>query len=106
MSRSTPFRSMRSWLRHLSDTSRLAVFREQDSLEHELAAVSKHLDGTKPASNPGPAGARLRRKDQRDGPPTSFRLLMAQLRHQLADTRTRLSGAKQKRSAHGRAVRK
>ena len=48
MSRSTPFRSMRSWLRRLSDTSRLAVFREQDSLEHELAAVFKHLDGTRP----------------------------------------------------------
>lgn len=41
----TPFTSMRAWLRHLASTDRLAAIREGVSLQHELAAISKRLDG-------------------------------------------------------------
>jgi 2,5-furandicarboxylate decarboxylase 1 len=44
-STSTPFRDLRSWLRHLAATDRLAAVREGVSLTHELAAITKRLDG-------------------------------------------------------------
>lgn len=56
MSRNAPFRSMRSWLRHLRDSGRLAVLRKEVSLEHELAAVSKQLDGSQASFFPRPGG--------------------------------------------------
>lgn len=45
MSRNASYRSLRSWLRHLGDTGRLAVAKEGLGLVHELAAVAKDLDG-------------------------------------------------------------
>src|ERR687885_1058595 len=41
--------TLRTWLDHLQQTDRLAVINRQVSLEFELAAVAKHLDGKKAA---------------------------------------------------------
>jgi 2,5-furandicarboxylate decarboxylase 1 len=58
---SAPYRSLRGWLRHLSDTDRLALIREGVSLKHELAAIAKNLDGRKATLFPRPlAGMRCR----------------------------------------------
>lgn len=53
---SSPFRSLRGWLRHLATTDRLAVIREGVALRHELAAVAKRLDGRRAALFPRPDG--------------------------------------------------
>lgn len=49
-------RSLRAWLRHLAETGRLAVAKPGASLEFELAAIAKKLDGRKAVLFPGPAG--------------------------------------------------
>ena len=41
--------TLRTWLDHLQQTDRLAVIDRQVSLDFELAAVAKHLDGKKAA---------------------------------------------------------
>src|SRR5919202_2298427 len=41
--------TLRTWLDHLRQTDRLAVINRQFSLDFELAAVAKHLDGKKAA---------------------------------------------------------
>src|ERR687886_2082713 len=41
--------TLRTWLDHLQQTDRLAVINRQVSLDFELAAVAKHLDGKKAA---------------------------------------------------------
>lgn len=51
-----PFRTLRDWLRHLASTGRMAVIRENVSLEHELAAIAKRLDGEKATLFPKPGG--------------------------------------------------
>ena len=56
MSRNAPFRSLRSWLRHLHHSGRLAVMRADLSLQHELAAVAKTLDGKQATWFPRPQG--------------------------------------------------
>ena len=53
---SAPFRTMRSWLRHLAETDRLAIIRENTPLEHKLAAIAKRLDGVKATFFPKPGG--------------------------------------------------
>ncbi|AUN95206.1 UbiD family decarboxylase [Pseudazoarcus pumilus] len=45
----TPWRDLRAWLRHLAATDRLAAIRKPVSLEHELAAIAKRLDGRQAA---------------------------------------------------------
>ena len=40
-----PSRSLRDWLRHLAATDRLCAIREGVSLQYELAAIAKRLDG-------------------------------------------------------------
>ena len=57
-SRSSPLyaRSLRGWLKHLSDTGRLAVAREGVALKYELAAIAKKLDGEKAVLFPKPGG--------------------------------------------------
>ncbi|MFC4518451.1 UbiD family decarboxylase [Cupriavidus pinatubonensis] len=47
--------TLRSWLRHLADTARLACVDVPVSLEHQLAAIAKRLDGRQAAffSRPG-----------------------------------------------------
>lgn len=47
---------LRGWLRHLAATERLAVIRENVSLEYELAAIAKRLDGRQAAWFPRPGG--------------------------------------------------
>jgi len=49
-------RSLRGWLKHLASTERLAVAREGVSLEYELAAIAKKLDGKQAVLFPKPAG--------------------------------------------------
>ena len=56
MSRNAPYRSLRSWLRNLDSSGRLAAMREGVSLKHELAAVAKCLDGSKSTWFPRPGG--------------------------------------------------
>ncbi len=58
MARMSPLhaRSLRGWLRHLASTDRLAVAREGVSLEYELAAIAKKLDGKQAVLFPKPAG--------------------------------------------------
>ena len=58
MTRSSPMhaRSLRGWLRHLAATGRLAVAREGVSLEFELAAIAKKLDGRQAVLFPKPGG--------------------------------------------------
>ena len=58
MTRSSPLhaRSLRGWLKHLAASGRLAVAREGVSLEYELAAIAKTLDGKQAVLFPGPAG--------------------------------------------------
>lgn len=51
----TPY-SLRSWLRHLAATDRLAVIREGQPLKHGLAAIAKRLDGRQAAFFPKPGG--------------------------------------------------
>ncbi len=51
-----PFTSLREWLAHLAATGRLAVARPQISLRHELAAISKRLDGERATLFPKPDG--------------------------------------------------
>jgi 2,5-furandicarboxylate decarboxylase 1 len=41
--------TLRTWLDHLQQTDRLAVIDQRVSLQYELAAVAKHLDGEKAA---------------------------------------------------------
>ncbi|MGE0873453.1 MAG: UbiD family decarboxylase [Burkholderiales bacterium] len=48
--------SLRSWLRHLAATGRLAVIREGVPLVHELAAIAKKLDGRQATLFPRPGG--------------------------------------------------
>ena len=49
-------RSLRGWLKHLASTERLAIAREGVSLEYELAAIAKKLDGRQAVLFPKPAG--------------------------------------------------
>lgn len=51
-----PFRTLRSWLRHLEATDRLAVARPGVSLKFDLAAVAKRWDGRKAVLFPEPLG--------------------------------------------------
>jgi 2,5-furandicarboxylate decarboxylase 1 len=56
MTRGRVFDDMRAWLAHLAATDRLAVIRDGVSLEFELAAIAKRLDGTKATFFPHPGG--------------------------------------------------
>ena len=58
MTRSSPLhaRRLRGWLKHLAASGRLAVAREGVSLEYELAAIAKKLDGKQAVLFPRPAG--------------------------------------------------
>lgn len=49
-------RSLRGWLKHLGETGRLAVAKEGVSLEYEIAAIAKKLDGKQAVLFPKPAG--------------------------------------------------
>ncbi len=49
-------RSLRGWLKHLGETGRLAVAKEGVSLEYEIAAIAKKLDGEKAVLFPKPKG--------------------------------------------------
>lgn len=53
---SQPFRSLRAWLERLAGTGRLALAREGISLQHELAAIAKRLDGDRAVLFPKPDG--------------------------------------------------
>ncbi len=48
--------SLRSWLRHLAESDRLAVMREGVDLRFQLAALSKRLDGERATLFPAPSG--------------------------------------------------
>ncbi|CAG9185207.1 Gallate decarboxylase [Cupriavidus laharis] len=48
--------TLRSWLRHLGNTGRLAAIDEPVALEHTLAAVAKRLDGERAAFFNRPGG--------------------------------------------------
>jgi len=48
--------TLRSWLRHLDRTGRLAVARPGIALKHELAAVAKRLDARQAVLFPDPGG--------------------------------------------------
>lgn len=48
--------TLRSWLKRLAASDRLAVVREHVALEHRLAAIAKNLDGSKAAFFPRPGG--------------------------------------------------
>ncbi|MCU0937616.1 MAG: UbiD family decarboxylase [Burkholderiaceae bacterium] len=50
------FTSLRTWLRHLAATDRLALARPGVALRHELAAIAKRLDGTSAVLFPQPGG--------------------------------------------------
>jgi 2,5-furandicarboxylate decarboxylase 1 len=52
----SPPLTLRSWLRRLADSDRLAVIRDNVKLEHELAAIAKRLDGSKVAFFRKPGG--------------------------------------------------
>src|SRR5476649_2002156 len=58
MTRNSPLyaRSLRGWLRHLAATGRLAVAREGASLDYEVAAIAKKLDGKQAVLFPNPGG--------------------------------------------------
>lgn len=51
-----PSRTLRAWLRHLQATERLATARPGVSLQFELAAIAKRLDGVKAVLFPRPGG--------------------------------------------------
>lgn len=51
-----PFVTMRGWLRHLAATDRLVVAKPNLSLEFELAAIAKRLDGERAVFFPKPGG--------------------------------------------------
>ena len=55
-SESQPSTSLRSWLKHLAQTQRLAAMKAGVSLTHQLAAISKHLDGKQATLFPAPDG--------------------------------------------------
>lgn len=48
--------TLRSWLRHLADTGRLAVAHSGIDLKHQLAAIGKRLDAQKAVLFPQPSG--------------------------------------------------
>ena len=48
--------SLREWLDHLAAHDRLAVIRPGVGLRHELAAISKRLDGERATFFPKPGG--------------------------------------------------
>jgi len=48
--------SLRDWLDHLAAHERLAVIRPEVALRHELAAISKRLDGERATFFPRPSG--------------------------------------------------
>lgn len=48
--------TLRRWLRHLHETDRLFITRPGVGLKFELAAVAKHLDGSKAVFFPSPGG--------------------------------------------------
>lgn len=50
------FDNMRDWLAHLAATDRLAVIRDNVSLEFELAAIAKRLDAERATFFPRPGG--------------------------------------------------
>jgi 2,5-furandicarboxylate decarboxylase 1 len=54
--RNAPFTTLRSWLRHLDDTGRLAVAKSGVPLKFTAAAISKRLDGVKATLFPSPDG--------------------------------------------------
>ena len=54
-SRSTPL-TLRSWLRHLAGTARLAVAKPGIDLKHQLAAIGKRLDTQQAVFFPRPGG--------------------------------------------------
>ena len=56
MTRGRVFDDMRAWLAHLAATDRLAVIRDGVSLEFELAAIAKRLDGARATFFPHPGG--------------------------------------------------
>ncbi len=58
MTRSSPLhaRSLRGWLAHLAATERLAVARDGVSLDYEVAAIAKKLDGRQAVLFPKPGG--------------------------------------------------
>jgi 2,5-furandicarboxylate decarboxylase 1 len=56
MTRGRVFEDMRGWLAHLAATDRLAVIRDGVSLEFELAAIAKRLDGVRATFFPHPGG--------------------------------------------------
>ena len=51
-----PITSLRDWLDHLAARDRLAVIRPETSLQFELAAIAKRLDGLKATLFPRPGG--------------------------------------------------
>ena len=51
-----PITTLRDWLDHLAARDRLAVIRPNVSLQFELAAIAKRLDGTKATLFPQPGG--------------------------------------------------
>lgn len=48
------YRTLRSWLRHLADTDRLAIAEQGVDLDFEVAAVAKRQDGSKAVLFPAP----------------------------------------------------
>jgi 2,5-furandicarboxylate decarboxylase 1 len=48
--------TLRSWLKRLADTDRVAVICDEVALEHQLAAIAKRLDGDKAAFFTKPGG--------------------------------------------------
>ena len=56
MTTTTPFTSLRDWLRHLAATDRLTTLKPGVALKHELAAIAKRLDGRQAALFPEPDG--------------------------------------------------
>src|SRR6476661_11186602 len=55
--RNAPIRQLRDWLDRLSETDRLAVARPGVSLQFELAAIAKRLDGEKATYFPAPGNS-------------------------------------------------
>ena len=54
----SPPRTLRGWLDRLAATDRLCITRPGVGLVHDLAAIAKHLDGTKATFFPHPDGHR------------------------------------------------
>ena len=52
-------RDLRTWLKRLADTGRLAVMRDNVPLKHHLAAIAKRLDGQRAAYFPKPGGHKI-----------------------------------------------